>query len=319
MADYWMTGQLIERGDPQQRVEKSGIPQIDFGGLDKSLAEVCCIGLKLADDKCLFKDIQVVPCRWGSKPHAGGDCRGIPELAVTMGYHGPESTELCGRDSDSELGDIPLQIGRDEGVSPSQAVVVACSQEAIREAAPYPEPLYGFRTGFGDTERAQLVGNNSPGQTFRSMFCKRGRSGTEDEETTRDTMAIYQRAKKREEFRLPLDFVDNDERILQAVEVEFRILQLKRIGWEFQIKIDGGTREDAGNLLGKGGLARLTWPYKGNYGEFSQRIQDFAKCISAYHACILKDYLSICKVNYSNVKPKIGSMNRRDTEFAERI
>ncbi len=60
---------------------------------------------------------------------------------MIMGQHRPEATECLGWNAPTKLGDIPLEIGRDELIPPTHAGVVGASEKRVWKSAPQPESV----------------------------------------------------------------------------------------------------------------------------------------------------------------------------------
>ena len=64
---------------------------------------------------------------------------------------------------------------------------------------------------------------------------------------------------------------------------------------EFEIKVDRGAGIMTPNFKGKGSFANLPRTQDSNYRKILERSDDLFLKLSLNHACILKDYILICK------------------------
>ena len=89
-----MSLQVGERIQAEQGVKQSGVTEIDLGGLDLPFLDVLVPGLKDTDHIGPVQDIEVPAAGHTREPQRSGQLRGVPDLAVRVGQHGPEPAEL---------------------------------------------------------------------------------------------------------------------------------------------------------------------------------------------------------------------------------
>jgi hypothetical protein len=78
-AYSWIPPEGVHVMDAEQRMEKTGITQIDFGRFDLSFADVFIPGLKLVDHKRTGQNIQVRTHGFVGQAHGASQLRGVNE------------------------------------------------------------------------------------------------------------------------------------------------------------------------------------------------------------------------------------------------
>src|SRR3989338_576953 len=161
-----MSGQVVEVGDAQQRMQYPAVAQIDFWGFHQAFAEVDLKRGEAAQHVGRFQYVQIMLDGWRRYAKPRCQAGGVPQLSVQVREHLPETMQCRARHTYAEGGDVALQVGGDEGFPPCERGGIRLCQPAQRVTSAQPEILQ-FKMGgidFAYIERGEFVKRDAPRQ-----------------------------------------------------------------------------------------------------------------------------------------------------------
>jgi hypothetical protein len=157
------------------------------------------------------------------------------------------------------LGEIPLEEGPEEFVTPFIGSRRAGGKIGSREAATKPQPAAVLRSNFIESESPEFIVRDPAGEGLRSLAKEIRGSTTQDEKPRRHPGPVDENPKNFEQPGLALDFVDHDE-AAKVTKGEGRLRQPGLIIGIFEIEIRGRPGVGGRDRTGESGFSYLTGP-----------------------------------------------------------
>ena len=203
---------------------------------------------------------------------------------MVVSQHHPEAAQGLWRDADAERGQVALQEGGDVILAPLPTGAVIGRQKRRREAAPLPQWMQRFGTGFAELQRCQLEMADPPGQGFGGLADQVARGTAEDEEARRIPGTVDKHAQEREQLRGTLDLVDDDQPA-QPLQGQLGLGQGREVGRVFQVKAgDRGVGQAVGVHACQRGLAALPRAEQRDHRHNREAGRDLRQVSVTFHA-----------------------------------
>ena len=151
--------QRVVVGNIQQRVHDAAVTNEYLRRFHQPFTDIAVKRLEPAHEHEIHHEVEISRYGFSVDRKAAGELSRVEQTALHMGEHGPEPGESGGWNSGCELGDIALQVGPDEVLTPDEAAGIAGRQKAFREPAARSEAaqsLAGFTANLQNVERRQL-------------------------------------------------------------------------------------------------------------------------------------------------------------------
>src|SRR5659263_101697 len=259
-----MRKEALPRLDLQQGVKQATVGEIDLRRFHLPLAQVLMPRRKLAHNEGCSQEIQVSANRRLTDPERACELRCVPDLAVGVRQHRPESAKRRRWDPDSQLGDIPFEECAHEASTPFGALAVASREKRSREPSPDPE-LFGTRGAhLGQVEPGEREELDATRQGLRRLPQKLRRGAPKEEKACRGTWPVGQYAEQWKKIRAPLDLI-HDDKAVKAAEKQRGFLEASQVRRILEIEMGRGTlRPFIGDLFCQRRLPYLPRPEDGN-------------------------------------------------------
>ena len=198
---------------------------------------------------------------WGAGEERAGELGGVEQPALAMGEHRPEPFQGFRRNPRAEKGNVPFQIGPDETFPQGQAVAIVLRQVAVGKAPAQPESVNGWTAGpgLGHGQGSHVHILDPARQALPRLAEQVNGGGAKDEEAAFahafPPSPVDHAPQGLEEFRRPVDLIENHKPVFETFQEEGRILQLAPVVRAFQVEVE--RRAGGGDFQGKRRLSHL--------------------------------------------------------------
>ena len=119
-------------------MEQSAIADVNFWCTDKALFSIRSPWLKATDEQKIHHDVEITGNGMAADTEAARELCGVQHLALVVSQHLPVSAQSLRWDTRAKDRHVALKIGLDECGAPTETILVAGGEEAVREAAAHP-------------------------------------------------------------------------------------------------------------------------------------------------------------------------------------
>ena len=161
---------MTEQGFPitysQQSMGHPAVPDKHLWRFHQSFFCVGMPGHQAPHQQQIHQQVQVTG--HGFPVHGKTSCQlgRIQQGSLSMGQHGPKTTQGFRRDARTEQWNVSFQIGANEIFTPDETPPVVHGQEAVRKTTPQPELFLFIRPHFKHMQRGQFDIGDTAGETF---------------------------------------------------------------------------------------------------------------------------------------------------------
>src|SRR5579884_727340 len=235
-------------------MEEAAVAYVHLGCSDLTLGDVGEPRLELAHDQGVGQSVQIAAHGRLRYAQCTGQLGSVPGLRVIVGQHRPEAAQRGSGEPEAEVGQIPLQEGRDEIVPPGCRRVLVARQRGAWEASPQPQTVHLRRPEIRDAQATELDERDPPRQGLGRQPDKPRGGAAEDEEPSGLRLLVGQDPQHGEQVLAALSLVD-DHRAAQARKAERWLPHPGQVPRVLQVEeIRGGRLDD---YAGQGGLTGL--------------------------------------------------------------